>query len=214
MHPILTVNPDAPDGLALRAAVEAIRCGGVIAYPTETVYGLGADPLNETAIRRVFGLKGRDAEKAVILLLRGESDLSTVASEVSDTARHLMDAFWPGSLTLVLKASPGLPKVLLGGGDTVAVRVSSHPVARALADLLGGPITSTSANRSGHPPARSASDVRSAFGDEIDLIVDGGPSSDDPPSTVVDVSGGRARMVREGRVGRAEVERAMGGTLE
>ena len=206
MPPILSVNPASPDHDALRIAAEVIRRGGVIAYPTETVYGLGADSLNASAVRSIFDLKGRDAAKALILLIRGDQDLPIVASEVSETARRLMAAFWPGPLTLVLKASPRLPKALLGGGDTVAVRVSSHPIARALADLVAGPITSTSANRSDLSPARSASGVVAAFGDEIDLIVDGGPSGDDRPSTVVDVSGDLPKIVREGKIGGAEVE--------
>lgn len=210
---ILSINPEAPDPEALRAAAEAVRRGGVIAYPTETVYGLDADPSCEAAVGRVFDLKGRDAAKALILLIRGDLDLPRVASEVPETARRLMAAFWPGPLTLVLKAAPHLPKTLLGGGGAVAVRVSSHPIARAITDLVGGPITSTSANRSGRPPARSAAEASDIFGDEIDLIVDGGPSPDDRPSTVLDVSGDLPQFVREGRIGRGEVERVVGHAL-
>jgi L-threonylcarbamoyladenylate synthase len=213
MTPILKVDPACPDLDALRAAAEAVRGGGVIAYPTETVYGLGADPFNEGAVRRVFDLKGRDAAKALILLIRGGADLSRVAAEVTETAISLMEAFWPGPLTLALKASPGLPKALLGDGETVAVRASSHPVARALTKLVGGPITSTSANRSGRPPARSASGVAAAFGDGIDLIVDAGPSADDRPSTVVDVSGTLPILVREGKIEVAAVEAVAGRVL-
>ena len=208
MSSILSINPEAPDPEALRAAAEAVRRGGVIAYPTETVYGLGADPFCEAAIDRVFGLKGRDAAKALILLIRGDLDLPRVASEVPETARRLMAAFWPGPLTLVLKASPHLPKLLLGGGDTVAVRVSSHPIARAITDLVAGPVTSTSANRSGQLPARSAADVSTIFGDGIDLIVDGGPSPDDRPSTVVDVSGTLPILLREGKIEAKTIEAA------
>lgn len=210
MTPVLSVDPARPDRDALRPAADAVRRGGVIAYPTETVYGLGADPFNGEAVRRAFDLKGRDAVKALILLIRDERDLPVVASEVTETARRLMAAFWPGPLTLALRASPGLPKALLGGGETVAVRVSSHPVARALTDLMEGPITSTSANRSGRPPARSASEVAAAFGDEIDLIVDAGPSADDRPSTMVDVSGTLPILIREGKIEMAAVEAVVG----
>lgn len=213
MIPILPIDPKFPDLNALYSAAEAIRRGGVIAYPTETVYGLGADPFDEEAVRRVFGLKGREAEKALILLIRGGQDLSGVASEAPETARRLMEAFWPGPLTLALRASPGLPRALLGGGETVAVRVSSHPVARALTDFVGGPITSTSANRSGQPPARSASEVGAIFGEEIDLIVDGGPSAEDRPSTVVDVSGPLPILVREGKIGAEAIEAVVGRVL-
>ncbi|OGG51523.1 MAG: threonylcarbamoyl-AMP synthase [Candidatus Handelsmanbacteria bacterium RIFCSPLOWO2_12_FULL_64_10] len=213
MNHILKIDPARPDLDALRAAAEAIRDGGVIAYPTETVYGLGVDPLQEGGVRRVFGLKGREAEKALILLIRGGQDLAVVASGVTEAARRLMEAFWPGPLTLALKASPGLPEALLGGGETVAVRVSSHPVARALTDLVGGPITSTSANRSGQPPARSALEVGAIFGEEIDLIVDGGPSAEDRPSTVVDVSGPLPILLREGKIGVETIEAVVGRVL-
>ncbi len=214
MSAVLKVDPARPDPDALRAAADAVRAGGVIAYPTETVYGLGADPLCEEAVRRVFGLKGRGAEKALILLIRDERDLAGVASGVTETARRLMGAFWPGPLTLALKASPGLPRALLGGGETVAVRVSSHPVARALTDLVGGPITSTSANRSGQPPARSAPEVGAIFGEGIDLIVDGGPSAEDRPSTVVDVSGPLPILLREGKIGVETLEAVVGRVLQ
>ncbi|MSS70439.1 MAG: threonylcarbamoyl-AMP synthase [Candidatus Latescibacteria bacterium] len=214
MTPILSVDATRFDPDALRAAAAAVRRGGVIAYPTETVYGLGADPFDEAAVRRTFDLKGRGAEKALILLIRGEADLSHVATEVTETARRLMEAFWPGPLTLVLKASSGLPKALLGGGETVAVRVSSHPVARALVDLVGGPITSTSANPSGQPPARSAAEVAAVFGEGIDLIVDGEPSADDRPSTVVDVSGPLPILLREGKIGVTALEAVVGRVLQ
>jgi L-threonylcarbamoyladenylate synthase len=209
----LFVDPQRPDLDALRAAADAVRAGGVIAYPTETVYGLGADPFDEGAVKRVFDLKGRGAEKALILLIRGGQDLAGVASEAPETARRLMEALWPGPLTLALRASPGLSKILLGGGETVAVRVSSHPVARALTDFVGGPITSTSANRSGQPPARSALEVGAIFGEEVDLIVDGGPSAEDRPSTVVDVSGPLPILLREGKIGVEAIEAVVGRIL-
>jgi L-threonylcarbamoyladenylate synthase len=213
MSHILSIDPECLDLAILRAAAEAIRRGGVIAYPTETVYGLGADPFDEGAVRRVFDLKGRGAEKALILLIRGEADLSRVTAEVTETARRLMAAFWPGPLTLVLKASSGLPKALLGNGETVAVRVSSHPVAQMLTDLAGGPVTSTSANRSGQPPARSATEVASIFGEAIDLIVDGGASAGDRPSTVVDVSGATPALIRPGKIEVEAVEVVVGRVL-
>ena len=209
IHTLLTDSFDH-DLDALRAAADVIRRGGVIAYPTETVYGLGADPFNPGAVQRVFDLKGRDAAKALILLVGADADLATVAVEVSEAARSLMKAFWPGPLTLVLRASPNLPGAILGGTDSVAVRRSSHPVARGLTHLVAGPITSTSANRSGRPPCRSAPEVAATFRTGLDLILDGGPSPGGRPSTILDVSRRAPALIRPGAIGRPDLETVLG----
>ena len=172
----------------INQAAEIVKNGGLIAYPTETVYGLGVDPYNAEAIQKIFIAKGRAEDKGIILLIRGVNDLSTLVRAVSPTAQMLIDAFWPGPLTLVFRANPDLSPTLLGGRDTVALRHSSSPIATLLLTALGGPLTSTSANRSTEPPARSASEVQNALGEHLDLILDGGPSDSALPSTLVDVS--------------------------
>ncbi len=177
-----------------------IKNGGLIAYPTETVYGLGADPHNAEAIQKIFIAKGRAEDKGIILLIRGVDDLSRLVRAVSPTAQILIDAFWPGPLTLVFRANPDLSPALLGGRDTVALRHSSSPIATRLLMALGGPLTSTSANRSTEPPARSACEVENALGEHLDLILDGGPSDSARPSTLVDVSTDRAILLREGAI--------------
>ncbi len=184
----------------INQAADIIKNGGLIAYPTETVYGLGADPHNAEAIQKIFTAKGRAEDKGIILLIRGVDDLSTLVRTVSPTAQTLIRAFWPGPLTLVFRANPDLSPALLGGRDTVALRHSSSPIATQLLSALGGPLTSTSANRSAEPPARSASEVENALGEYLDLILDGGPSDSTLPSTLVDVSANRAILLREGAI--------------
>ena len=184
----------------INQAADIIKNGGLIAYPTETVYGLGADPYNAEAIQKIFTAKGRVEDKGIILLIRGVDDLSRLVRAVSPTAQMLIEAFWPGPLTLVFRANPDLSPALLGGRDTIALRHSSSPIATQLLTALGGPLTSTSANRSTEPPARSASEVQNALGEYLDLILDGGPSDSTIPSTLVDVSTDRTILLREGAI--------------
>ncbi len=200
------------DTVGIARAAEQVRAGGIIVYPTETVYGLGADPFNADALSRIFSIKGRDAAKALIVLIRGQDDLNTLAVEVPQKAQRLTEAFWPGPLTLVFRARPGLPEQLLGAGSTIALRASDASAAQTLLDHLCGPITSTSANRSGDPPVRSAAEAAETLGDRIDLILDGGPAPDARPSTVVDVSTGQANVLREGRISTEAVYRVLGKT--
>ncbi|MDE2831513.1 MAG: L-threonylcarbamoyladenylate synthase [Gemmatimonadota bacterium] len=184
----------------INQAANIIKNGGLIAYPTETVYGLGADPHNDEAVQKIFIAKGRAEDKGIILLIRGVDDLSTLVRTVPPTAQILIEAFWPGPLTLVFRANPDLSPALLGGRDTIALRHSSSSIASQLLTALGGPLTSTSANRSTEPPARSAYEVENALGEHLDLILDGGPSDTTLPSTLVDVSSDRTILLREGAI--------------
>ena len=184
----------------INQAADIIKNGGLIAYPTETVYGLGADPHKDEVVKKIFTAKGRAEDKGIILLIRGVDDLSTLVRAVSPTAKMLIETFWPGPLTLVFRANRDLSPALLGGRDTIALRHSSSPIASRLLSALGGPLTSTSANRSTEPPARSASEVQNALGEHLDLILDGGPSDSTLPSTLVDVSTDHAILLREGAV--------------
>ncbi len=199
------VKADA-DG-ALAEAVAVLKGGGLVVYPSDTVYGLGAAAGDEQAVGRVFAVKDRDAEKAVSLLLADVADLAPLCAQVPFLARVLAQRYWPGPLTLVLRCSAAFQSAALGGGDTVAVRVPDHPFLRELIRALGEPITGTSANRSGRPACRSAQEVEQELGDAVELIIDGGPSGAGPESTVVSLTGSLPVVLREGAIPRVDIER-------
>jgi L-threonylcarbamoyladenylate synthase len=180
-------------------AADVLRRGGVVGYPTDTLYGLAVDPRQDRAVRRLFELKGREAV-AAIPLIAASLDQATGVGEVSSVDRRLAERFWPGPLTIVMPAKAGLAPSLLGRGSTIGVRVPAQQVAVSLASTLGFAITSTSANRSGQPPATTAGQVASALDDAIDLVLDDGPSPGGAPSTIVEVMQGRARLIRAGAV--------------
>jgi len=163
----------SPAAWPLRRAVETVRSGGVIAYPTEAVYGLGCDPLEHAAVRRIFAIKQRDRTKGLILIASELSQLMPFMAELSGEVLSKLKASWPGPVTWVVPAAPSLPFWLSGGRGTLAVRVTAHPIAAALCRELGMALVSTSANRSGRPPARTALAVRTQLGDGVDEIVAG-----------------------------------------
>lgn len=197
-----------PQGEAIDAAARCVTAGGLIAFPTDTFYGLGADPFNEGALARLFAAKGRPEGRPVPLLLADAADIASVTrGEVPADAARLAEALWPGALTLVLPRATGLPDAVTAGGDTVGVRVPDHPVPRAIARAAGGPITGTSANRSGRPPIKTPGEVRAALGASVDLVVPGECGAHDAPSTVVDFTGGRSTLVREGAISLEAVRR-------
>jgi len=177
----------------IRAAADAIRRGEVVVYPTETVYGLGADPFSEPAVRRLYAIKERDAANPVLLIVDGLDQLREVVREVSPAAVAYAERFWPGPLSMLFPRSPRLPEVLTGGVDEVCVRWTSHPLARALCREVGHAITSTSANVSGQPAAQSLEDVTLAG---LGAKVNGGVLTPSVPSTVFDPATGR--VLREG----------------
>ncbi len=204
--PTIRVDPRDPDKELLERAAHTVRSGGVIAYPTETVYGLGADPFNIPAIERIFGIKGRSPEKAISILIPHRDMLPNLCEEIPADIEKLIAKFWPGPLTVVFRAQNSLPKELLAGGDSVAVRLSSNPLVEALMKRLQSPITSTSANISGHPASRSALHVAVQFEDKIDLIIDGGISPSSKPSTVIAFLEGKVRILREGAITADEIK--------
>ncbi len=179
------------------AAVAALRRGEVVAYPTETFYGLGVDPFDAAALERLRALKGR-GEKAISMLIEGEEMLARLCAEVPPRARALMAKHWPGALTLALPARPGLPDALVVEG-CVAVRQSPHPIARALVAGFGGPVTTTSANLSGQLPATTAAMVRAALGTGCHVL-DGGTTTGGAPSTLARVRGEAVEILRAGAV--------------
>ena len=195
-------------------AVEVLRNGGVAAIPTDTVYGLAAHGLDPAAVARVFEAKGRPPGMALPLLLSDVHDLPLCCVDVPASARWLADAFWPGSLTLVLRRTDAVPDTVTAGGDTVAVRVPDHPVPREVARRLGSPITGTSANRSGLPPATTAAEVRDQLGGRVDYVLDGGPARSGVPSTVLDLTGPEPVIVRPGAVSAGAIAEALGTPVE
>lgn len=189
------------DDASIRRAAALLCAGELVAFPTETVYGLGADALNGEAAARIFAAKGRPADNPLIAHIAGESGLAgLIALEPCACARALMRAFWPGPMTLIFPKSPRVPREVTAGLDTVAVRMPSHPVARALIRAAQTPIAAPSANRSGRPSPTTAAHVLEDMEGRIPLILDGGPCEVGLESTVVDVTGARPRILRPGGV--------------
>ena len=197
---ILPVDPLAPDTGAMDRAVRLLAEGQLVAYPTDTLYGLAVDPRSPAAVERLFHAKGRPANLAVPLIAADAGQVARHAGRLTSLARSLAERFWPGPLTLVVDASAELNGRLLAGGRTVAVRVPDHAVARALARALGHPVTATSANRSGAPPATTAAEAAAAFGGDLACVLDGGPAAGVAPSTIVDASGAAPVLLRSGAV--------------
>jgi L-threonylcarbamoyladenylate synthase len=197
----------------IEGAVAALRAGVLVAFPTETVYGLGADASNPAAVRKIFEAKGRPATHPVIVHLGEAAQLSDWAREVPEAARVLAKRFWPGPLTLVLKRASAVSDVVTGGQDTVALRVPSHPLARKLLARFGGGIAAPSANRHGRVSATTAAHVRDEFGGAVEYVLDGGQTDVGIESTIVDLSGARPSLLRPGSITAEEIEQALGASL-
>jgi L-threonylcarbamoyladenylate synthase len=189
----------ALDPATLQRALEALRGGGVVAGPTETLMGLFADARSAAAVARVAALKGRPAVGAAIAVIAPDAATAfTLGVEITDAAHALAAAHWPGPLTLVMRAAPGLPAALLEGG-TIGVRVPGPSPALQLVRAFGAPLTATSANRSGQPPCRDAAELQAVFGADLDLVLPGEPPGG-APSTLVDVTGAEPQVLRVGAI--------------
>ena len=195
---ILRVDPHAPDAQVVRQAADLLRSGLVVAYPTDTLYGLAVDPRNGAAVRRLFDLKGRP-ETSALTLIAADVDQVRAAGEMSVAAERLAARWWPGPLTILIQARPILARETLAGGHTVGVRVPQHPAAIALAEAAGFCITATSANRSGATAVTRPDAVAEALPD-VDVILDAGPAPGGAPSTIVDASTRELALVRAGAV--------------
>jgi L-threonylcarbamoyladenylate synthase len=191
-------------------AVTLLRAGALVAFPTETVYGLGADAANPAAVSRIFAVKGRPAAHPLIVHLGAAEQLALWAREVPEAACRLADAFWPGPLTLVLRRAPRVSDVVTGAQDTVAVRVPGHPLALELLRAFGGGLAAPSANRFGRISPTTAAHVRAELGERVDLILDGGPCAVGLESTILDVSGERPRLLRPGGISLAQLGAVLG----
>jgi L-threonylcarbamoyladenylate synthase len=207
--PVLSALGDPPPEAAIDAAVGALAIADIVGVPTDTVYGLAADPFRAGATDRLFVLKRRPRSVELPVLVADEAQALTLAVAVPDSARRLMARYWPGPLTLVLPRRVDLNADLGEDDETVGVRCPDHPVPRALCRAVG-PLATTSANRHGEPPATTAAQVAAAFGLGVELILDAGPCVG-MPSTVVDCTGAKPRLLREGSLPWPDVEAAAGG---
>lgn len=194
----------------LRKAIAIVKAGGVVAYPTDTVYGLGGDGFNEEAVNRIYRIKNRPLTQPLSVLIADEKDMARLADAVPESARRLAERFWPGGLTIVVRKSFSVPLWVTGGSDTIGVRVPNHPITLALIRGLGKPLIGTSANLSGLPSCTSAEDVRAQLGESVDFILDGGVCPGGIESTVIDVTGEVPRILREGAIPREAISRICG----
>lgn len=182
----------------IKEAAAVILQGGIVAFPTETYYGLAVDPFNEKALARLFELKKRDISKAILTLVDNEGGLSHLTDEIAPVYKPVMERFWPGPLTLLFPAKDGVSPVLTGDTGMVGIRISSHPVARQICSMVNLPVTATSANISGRQAAVSAWEVRCHFGEDVDLVLDGGRTKGGLGSTIVAAEGWSLKLVRNG----------------
>ena len=199
-----------PEDPAIIEAAEILLAGGLVAFPTETVYGLGADGLDPEAVARIYTAKGRPTTSPVILHVADATDARRLVSHWPESAGSLAERFWPGPLTLVLPASEMVPSIVRAGGPTVALRCPAHPVALALIRAAGRPLAAPSANRSQHLSPTRAEHVASSLGEAVDLILDGGPTAAGLESTILDLSGVRPRILRPGPIAPAELAAIIG----
>lgn len=194
------VDPIRPEPGVLETAAATLRAGGVVGFPTETFYGLAAGLSSAVGVARVFGVKGREASKPILVLVDSAAMVDALAQTVSDTARALMARHWPGALTLVFPARAAVPAALTAGTGTIGIRWPAHAVAVGLVRALGEPVTAPSANPSQATPPRTAEAVLSYFDGALELVLDGGPTTGGAPSTVLDVTVEPPRLLRRGAV--------------
>ncbi len=207
---VMKVSPKAPQKRLILTAAEVLRRGGLVAFPTETVYGLGADALNADAVKQIFVAKGRPLDNPIIVHIASVADLKALTSHVPERASLLIDRFWPGPLTLILQKSPDVPDDVTGGLDTVAVRMPQNKIALALIKALGHPIAAPSANLSGRPSGTTAGHVLQDFAGKIDMILDGGPVAVGVESTVLDLSRKPPAILRPGAITQEDLEPLLG----
>lgn len=204
------MNQQAEFSSDIKQASDVLHAGGLVAFPTETVYGLGADARNTEAVKRIFEAKGRPSDHPLIVHLANAEQMHQWAQNIPEVAWQLAQAFWPGPLTLILPRLDSVPDAVTGGLDTVALRVPNHPIALALLNAFGGGITAPSANRYGQVSPTSAEDVREELRDNVDFILDGGRCPIGIESTIVDLSSGFVRILRPGKITQEMIAHVLG----
>ncbi len=209
---LIKVNSRKPDRKAILKAAEIIKDGGLVVFPTETLYGLGANAFDPRAVSKIFRVKGRSEQKPLIILIARKEDLRGVACDIPPLTWKLVKKFWPGPLTLVLKKKKIIPKEVSAGSNTIAVRLSPHPVARALVSAAGVPITAPSANLSGKRPHHTIAGALKELGNkkEINLFLDAGKTPIGKPSTLVDLTKNPPRILREGSITKKQLKKVIG----
>lgn len=210
MAKIVRVDPQRPDPAVVKEAVEVIQTGSLVVFPTDTLYGLGADALNEEAINRVYEVKGRDFTRPLLIFIGKKEQLQSLVTFIPPPAQRLIEAFWPGPLTLVLHSSSVLPPLLLGGSSRVGIRLPASSLIRQIVLEAGAPITGTSANPSGRPTPSTAQEIQKELGGAVDLILDGGPCISERGSTLLDVTSIPPLLLREGELSAAVIEKEIG----
>ena len=200
------MNPHKPDRGIIAMTCDALAQGAIISYPTESFYGLGASAYDESAVEKIFMIKGREEGKPLPVIIPDLKTLSELTADIPGIARVLIEKFWPGGLTLLLKATPDISPLLTAGTGKIGVRISSHPIAAALTLAVGSPITGTSANISGLPGCVTAEEVYTSLGNGVDLILDGGRTAGGKGSTILDVTVNPPEIIREGMIDRKELE--------
>jgi L-threonylcarbamoyladenylate synthase len=207
---LVEIDPENPDPSVIARAAALLRAGRLVAFPTETVYGLGANALDAAAVERIYEAKGRPAYNPLIVHVATAAQALTVAREWNDVAERLARAFWPGPLTIVLPKRAEVPSIVTAGLDSVAVRVPAHPVARALLEACGLPLAAPSANRSMMLSPTTGAHVAKSLGDAVDLILDAGPTTVGIESTVIDATTDRPTLLRPGIIAVPEIEAIVG----
>jgi L-threonylcarbamoyladenylate synthase len=202
---VYKINHEHPEPDLIQHAATAVKQGGVIAFPTRCLYGLGADAFNAEAVDRVFKIKKRPSQKPILILVDRRMQLERLVSHVSKAAARIMDQFWPGRVTLVFDAADTVPYHLTSGTAKIGIRLPGHPVAAALVNSLGRPLTGTSANLSGRPGCRRIDDLDPQIIQHLDIVLDAGPLKGGAGSTVVDVTQDMPRILREGEVSTKEI---------
>ena len=195
-----------PETEIVSEAVRVIQQGGVVVFPTRSLYGLAADAWNVQAARRIFEIKRRPPKKPLLVLIKSREDALLLAEDIPAAATCLMDHFWPGKITIVLRAKPSVHKALTGGTGRIGIRMPGHPVAAALVNALGGPITGTSANLSGKIGCSAISELSPDVAEDADLVLDAGPLAPGNGSTVVDAAFEGVRLLREGALSRVAIQ--------
>ncbi len=206
-HPV----PFTPQNIT--EALRILKAGGLVAFPTETVYGLGADAANPQAVSKIFATKGRPANHPLIVHIGHVDQLEQWAESIPDNAYQLIDSFWPGPLAIILKKQPWVSDVVTGGQDTIAIRMPGNPVALDLLTQFNGGIAAPSANRFNHISPTLASHVQSEFGDSVEMIIDGGPCQVGLESTIIDVSSNNIKMLRPGHIQQQQIEHVLHNTV-
>jgi L-threonylcarbamoyladenylate synthase len=209
MPSILKMNPENPDAAMIQDVADILKAGGVIAYPTETFYGLGCDGTNEKAIEKIYVIKGRSFTAPLSVIVGTLPDARAFIEDISPSGRLLIDAFWPGPLTLVFRAAPTVLPRLTAQTGKIGLRISSHPVAVRLAAALARPVTATSANLTGARESVTAAEVLQHFGESLDAVIDAGPTAGGKGSTILDMTQDPPALLREGIIPFAEIEKVL-----